>query len=296
MLGNYISKDTLPGDLLGNLEAVTLNAGSSFLSGQATSSFAKVNNIVSNALLDYHTVVDKNLLDKLTTQLIDHAVTVTTNELSSYLAEKTAEVIDFKKITGVLAESITYWTKENIKTPAEILEIIKTKNVQEEQNKANKKRQEEGINNIKNNITNVVGTLNEYTSNIISSLDSGLSTITAYLTMGPDWVVTKVNSYVALGIEKAETFIGEQVDFVIKVRDTTIDAVGHGIGVAAAEVVNKIAINSAKKLKADAEGLVSQVQVKAMNAITKAVMIIRQLTGIAIPIVFPPLPKLTSLF
>ena len=152
------------------------------------------------------------------------------------------------------------------------------------------------MSNVKDTISNTVGTLKEYTSNTINSLDSGLSTITAYLTMGPDWVVTKVNSYVALGIEKAETFIGEQVDFVLNVRDTTIDAIGHGIGTAAAEVVNKIAINAAKKLKSDAEGLISQVQVKAMNAITKAVMIIRQLTGIAIPIVFPPLPSLTSLF
>lgn len=296
MLGNYISKDTLPGDLLGNLEAVTLNAGSSFLAGQATSVFAPVANIASNAMLAVNTVTDPNLLNKLTKDLIAHAVTVTTNELTAYLTDKTTEILDFGKMTGVLAESITYWTKESILTPAEILDKIKTKNVEQEQNKANKKRQEEGISNVKETISNTVGTLKEYTSNTINSLDSGLSTITAYLTMGPDWVVTKVNSYVALGIEKAETFIGEQVDFVLNVRDTTIDAIGHGIGTAAAEVVNKIAINAAKKLKSDAEGLISQVQVKAMNAITKAVMIIRQLTGIAIPIVFPPLPSLTSLF
>lgn len=296
MLGNYISKDSLPGDLLGNLEAVTINAGSSFLAGQATSVFAPVANIGDNALLIKNTVTDPNLIKKISTDLIEHAVTVTTNELISYLSDKTTELLDFGKLTGVLAESITYWTKEKLMTPAEILDLIKTKDVQEEQEKENKKNQEEGINNVKETISGTVGNLKDYVTNTINSLNSGLSTITAYVTQGPDWIVTKVNSYVALGIEKAESFIGEQVDFVINVRDTTIDAVGQGIGSAAAEVVNKIAINAAKKLKADAEGLVSQVQTKAMNAITKAIMVVRQLTGIAIPPVYPELPKLTSLF
>lgn len=296
MLGNYISKDSLPGDLLGNLEAVTINAGSSFLAGKATSVFAPVANIGDNALLIKNTVTDPNLIKKISTDLIEHAVTVTTNELISYLSDKTTELLDFGKLTGVLAESVTYWTKEKLMTPAEILDLIKTKNVQEEQEKENKKNQEEGINNVKETISGTVGSLKDYVTNTINALDSGLSTITAYVTQGPDWVVTKVNSYVALGIEKAESFIGEQVNFVINVRDTTIDAIGQGIGSAAAEVVNKIAINAAKKLKADTEGLVSQTQTKAMNAITKAIMVVRQLTGIAIPPVYPKLPKITSLF
>ena len=126
MLGQYISKDTLPGDLLGNLEQVTLNAGSSFLAGAATSSFAKTGNIVSNTGVIINTVTDPNLYKKLTTDLIQHAVTVTTNELTSYMMDKTTELLDFGKITSVLTESITYWTKENLMTPGEILEIVKT--------------------------------------------------------------------------------------------------------------------------------------------------------------------------
>lgn len=296
MLGNYITKDNLPGNLLGNLEAVTLNAGSSFLAGQPTSSFAKVGNIVSNGGTIVNTVTDPNLYKKLTTDLIQHAVTVTTNELTSYLMDKTTEILDFGKVTSVLTESITYWTKENIITPAEILDIIKTKKVEDENKKQAQEDQKKGINDIKENITKTVGTLKEYTEKTIGSLDSGLETITAYLTMGPDWVVNKVNSYVALGIEKTESFIGEQVDFALHVRDTAIDALGQGIGTAAAGIVNNIAINAAKKLKADTEGLIANVQVKATNAIVKAIMMIRQLTGIAIPPVIPPLPKLTDLF
>ena len=296
MLGQYITKDNLPGDLLGNLEAVTLNAGSSFLAGQATSSFAGVGNIVSNAGTIYNTVTDINLYKKITTDLIAHAVTVTTNELTSYIMDKTTELLDFNKLTGVLTDSIAYWTKAKLKTPGEILAEIATTNLQVEQAKQAAKEQKEGIANIINNITYTVGVLKNYADKTIGSLDAGLSTITAYLTMGPDWVVTKVNSYVALGIERTESFIDEQLRFLIRGRDTAIDALGQGIGSGAAEVVNKIAIGAAKKIKSDSEGLIAQVQVKATNAIVKAVMIIRQLTGIAIPPVIPPMPKLSSLF
>ena len=296
MLGQYISKDTLPGDLLGNLEQVTLNAGSSFLAGAATSSFAKTGNIVSNTGVIINTVTDPNLYKKLTTDLIQHAVTVTTNELTSYMMDKTTELLDFGKITSVLTESITYWTKENLMTPGEILEIVKTKKVQEEQEKQAKEDQKRGINDIIKNLTKIAGDIKDYGDKTIGSLDSGLSTITAYLTMGPDWVVNKVNSYVALGIEKAESFIGTYTDIAIQARDSAIDTIGHGIGVGAAGIVNNIAISAAKKTKADSEGLIANVQTKATNAIVKAIMMIRQLTGIAIPPVIPPLPKLTSLF
>lgn len=296
MLGQYISKDTLPGDLLGNLEQVTLNAGSSFLAGAATNSFAKTGNIVSNAGVIINTVTDPNLYKKLTTDLIQHAVTVTTNELTSYMMDKTTELLDFGKITSVLTESITYWTKENLMTPGEILEIVKTKKVQEEQEKQAKEDQKRGINDIIKNLTKTAGDIKDYGDKIIGSLDSGLSTITAYLTMGPDWVVNKVNSYVALEIEKAESFIGTYTDIAIQARDSAIDTIGHGIGVGAAGIVNNIAIGAAKKTKADSEGLIANVQTKATNAIVKAIMMIRQLTGIAIPPIIPPLPKLTSLF
>ena len=296
MLGQYISKDTLPGDLLGNLEQVTLNAGSSFLAGAATSSFAKTGNIVSNTGVIINTVTDPNLYKKLTTDLIQHAVTVTTNELTSYMMDKTTELLDFGKITSVLTESITYWTKENLMTPGEILEIVKTKKVQEEQEKQAKEDQKRGINDIIKNLTKIAGDIKDYGDKTIGSLDSGLSTITAYLTMGPDWVVNKVNSYVALGIEKAESFIGTYTDIAIQARDSAIDTIGHGIGVGAAGIVNNIAISAAKKAKADSEGLIANVQTKATNAIVKTIMMIRQLTGIAIPPVIPPLPKLTSLF
>lgn len=296
MLGQYISKDTLPGDLLGNLEQVTLNAGSSFLAGAATSSFAKTGNIISNTGVIINTVTDPNLYKKLTTDLIQHAVTVTTNELTSYMMDKTTELLDFGKITSVLTESITYWTKENLMTPGEILEIVKTKKIQEEQEKQAKEDQKRGINDIIKNLTKTAGDIKDYSDKIIGSLDSGLSTITAYLTMGPDWIVNKVNSYVALEIEKAESFIGTYTDIAIQARDSAIDTIGHGIGVGTAGIVNNIAIGAAKKTKADSEGLIANVQIKATNAIVKAIMMIRQLTGIAIPPVIPPLPKLTSLF
>lgn len=295
MIGNYISKDTLPGDLLGNLEAVTINAGSSFLAGAATSTFSKTLDTADNVALIYNTVVDPNLYKKITKDLIEHCVTVTTTELTTYISDKTTELLSFDKIQNVLADSITYWTKEKLITPAEILDIIKTKDMEKENKKEMEKQQKAKMNEIKEKITNTVGSMTYYADKTISSLNAGIESITAYVTMGPDWVVTKVNSYVGQAIEKVETFVGTQSDFLIRSRDTAIDALGQGIGSMGAAVINRIAINAAKKVKSTAEALISKVQTKALNAITKAIMIVRQLTGIAIPIVFPPLPKLTSL-
>ena len=79
-------------------------------------------------------------------------------------------------------------------------------------------------------------------------------------------------------------------------RDAAIDTLGKSVGLMAANITNQISINLAKKKKADAEKLISLTQTKVLNVITKAVMVVRQMTGIAIPPVYPKLPKITSLF
>jgi hypothetical protein len=199
-------------------------------------------------------------------------------------------------MTGVLAESVTYWTKEKMMSPAEILDKIQTKNVSEEAEKAREETKQSTISNLKDSGSATFGVVKDYAENIIKSLNSGIPTITAYISRGPDWVISNVNTYVSLGIHKAESFIGEQVNNAINARNAAIDALGEEIGGATAEVTNQIALNTAKKAKASSEAMVSQTQTKAMNAITKALMLVRQITGVAIPPVYPPMPKLTDLF
>ena len=297
ILGTYIKRENLPGDFLGNLEAVTINAGSKFLSGQASNIFnGQVNNIVSNSMLIYNTVTDKSLIDKLSKQLIEHCVTVVTNELTTYVKDKTTDLLSLDKIQNVLADSITYWTKEKILSPKEILDKIATKNIEKEDKKRQAQIQKDQLANIKTTITNGVGDIKDFMNNTISSLDSGLSTITAYITQGPDWVITQTNTYVSLAINKVESFVGKQANFLEHSRDAAIDVLGKTIGTMAANIVNTIATNAAKKAKAESEKLISVTQTKVFNTITKAIMLVRQLTGIAVPIPFPKLPNLASLF
>ena len=66
-------------------------------------------------------------------------------------------LFDFKGMISTLTNSITYWTKETIETPQQILEEIKTKNIQEENKKSMENAQKEGIENIKSNISYSVG-------------------------------------------------------------------------------------------------------------------------------------------
>lgn len=296
-IGTYIKRENLPGDLWGNLEAVTVNAGSRFLSGEASNIFnGSVRNIIDNSTLLYNTVTNQALIDKLSKQLIEHCVTITTNELIAYMKDKTTDLLSLDKIQNVLADSVTYWTKEKLLSPGEILEKIATKDIDKENKKRQTQIQKEQMSNIKTTITDGVGKIKEFTENTLNSLDSGLSTITAYITQGPDWVITQANTYVGVAINKVESFISTQTDFLERSRDAAIDSLGNALGTMAANIVNTVALNAAKKAKSEAEKLISITQTKVLNVITKAIMIVRQLTGIAIPPVYPKLPSLTSLF
>jgi len=295
-IGTYIKAENLPGDLLGRLEAVSLNSGANFLAGKASSAFAREKEAANNAMTAFNTITNPEVLKSISTDLIQHAVQVTTNRLSAYISEKTTELLDFKGMISTLTNSITYWTKESIISPQQILEEIKTIDIEKEIKKSSENAQKEGIENIKSNISGSVGKINEFYETNMSQLTNGLETITAYITNGPSWVISTVNSYVAQVINKVEGFVGAQVNSVISFRDKTIDTIGEKIGTGLAQPINTKAKNVAKKAKADSEKLISSVQTKAMNGIAQALMAVRKLTGIAIPNVFPKLPKLTSLF
>lgn len=294
-ISNYITKDGLPGDLLGNLELATANVGAGFLAGEAANLLKKPSNIASNAIEIYNTVTDINLIKELTVGLVEHCATVTINRLSSYITDKTTDLLSIDKMQDVLVDSITYWTSYYIIKPDEILGMIQTVKSEDAVNDTSNEQKETKFQKIVEDATNVVGTCKEYVDKTIGSLDEGISTITAYVSMGPDWVVTTVNSYVGQAISKAEGFIGEKVEFAIRCRDTAIDSIGNGLGYTAACVVNGAAIIAAKAVKAATEQLIADAQVKVQNVLTKAIMVVRQLTGIAIPPIYPPLPKLTSL-
>lgn len=292
---SYIKKEDLPGDLIGNIDAITINVGSKFLAGEASNVFAREKKIVSDAVTAVNTVIDPNLISKLSKELIEHAITVTTKELSTYVIDKTEDLLSVQKITDGLAYYTAYWTKVHIKPLSEIMASINTKSTEDENKKNQEKIKEEKINEIKTNISEGLGKINEFRDNTLNSLEAGIGTITSYITLGSKWVITQTNSYVKLAIDKTESFIGEKAQALEDMRDQALSGVGDIIGNLAADIVNKQAEKVAKKAKVKAEELISKTQTKALNAITKAIMIVRQLTGIAIPPIYPKLPKLTSL-
>jgi len=290
--GVYISKENLPGDLLSNLESVTVNAGSAFLAGEAANLLKKPANIVSNSLKIYNSVTDLEKLKKISIGLVEHSATVMTNELTSYLTDRTTELLSFKKMGDALMESSAYWLKVYTKSPAEILEMINPKKVDDTNRKQSEEEKNKKLEEIKEKATKCYGTCKDYVEKTVGSLDAGISTIAAYVSLGPDWVVTQVNSYVSQAITKAEGFIGSYVDLAIRARDTAIDTLGNGIGAMGAEVVNKIAETAAKKLKTAAEESIMVQFNKAQGMVISLLMKLRELTGIAVPVPNIPLPKL----
>lgn len=294
---NYIRKEGLPGDLLGNLEMVTLNAGSSFLKGEATNIFSQVDNIIDDSLLTFNTVTDLDLIKKITVDLGQHCLTVATGAITSYLSDRFMDLIDVSAITDKVLQSVGYWTQEKIMKPAELLSAITEKpKVEQKSKKLLNEEQEKKLNDIKDKITGGYGKCMEFKDQVLGSLEAGIGTITAYVKMGPDWVVTQANSYTNLIVQKANGFIGSYAYFLENMRDSAIESLGCAIGTAAAETTNAALKLVLKKVESEKEQLAALVQVKAQNVIAKAVMIVRQLTGIAIPPIFPPMPKLTDLF
>ncbi len=292
---SYIKKEDLPGDLIGNIDAITINVGSKFLAGEASNVFAREKKIVSDAVTAVNTVIDPNLISKLSKELIEHAITVTTKELTSYVIDKTEDLLSVSKITDGLTYWTSYWTKAHIKPMSEILAAINTKSVEDENKKNQEKIKTEKIDELKNSISEGIGKINEFRDNTLNSLEAGIGTITSYITLGSKWIITQTNTYVDLAINKTESFIGNQAQLIENTRDQALSSIGNMVGSMAADIVNRQAEKAAKKAKTKAEELISTVQTKALNAITKAIMIVRQLTGIAIPPVYPKLQKLTSL-
>lgn len=292
---SYIKKEDLPGDLIGNIDAITINVGSKFLAGEASNVFAREKKIVSDAVTAVNTVIDPNLISKLSKELIEHAITVTTKELTSYVIDKTEDLLSVSKITDGLAYWTSYWTKAHIKPMSEILASINTKSVEDENKKNQEKIKTEKIDELKNSISEGIGKINEFRDNTLNSLEAGIGTITSYITLGSKWIITQTNTYVDLAINKTESFIGNQAQLIENTRDQALSSIGNMVGSMAADIVNRQAEKAVKKAKTKAEELISTVQTKALNAITKAIMIVRQLTGIAIPPVYPKLQKLTSL-
>ena len=131
---------------------------------------------------------------------------------------------------------------------------------------------------MKSNVDETLGTIND-----------GLGMITAYVTNGPKWVVTKLNSYIGLVIDKSQAFIGSQAEKIENIKQTAISNIAETVGKVAADKINNAAISVAKDNVAKAEKLMVTVQLKAMGLISKAMMMIRELTGIAVPIKLPKL-------
>ena len=286
---NYLTLSELSQDLLSRMEAVTISSGANFLMGQATTAFAREIDIYNNSMLAVNTAVDtaKNI-EKISKELVEISVKKVTGELLSYIQDKQTQILSFDSALKRLGERTLAYTKENLLSPADILSKV-TQKQDDVLAKNEEKKKEENISNLKNTITEKFGKAKDVVNNTINSVQSGVSTITAYVANGPDWVVSKLNSYIGLIIDKSQSFIDNTANAIEGVKNSAIDSLAQSIGLSAAEKINRKAEQVAAENIAKAEKLLVQTQLKAMSLITKALMLVRELTGIAIPMKLPKL-------
>ena len=289
MPGNYLSIGQLPQDLLQRMEAVTLSAGTNFIAGEATSAFAPAIGVYNNSMVAINAAKDfANNVEEIGKELINMSAKKIQSEIVSYVQDKTTELLSFSGVMTYFTKSVAYHTKQNLLSPAEILKKV-TKKQDKIQEEEQKKAQEESINNVKNSIIGKVGEIKSKVDETLGTVNDGLSMITAYVTNGPKWVVTKLNSYIGLVIDKSQSFIGSQAEKIENIKQSAISNIAETVGRVAAEKINNAAISVAKDNITKAEKLMITVQLKAMGLISKAMMMIRELTGIAVPIKLPKL-------
>ena len=284
---NYLTLGELPSDLLERIQAVTITSAANFISGKATTAFARELDIYNNSMLAFNTAKDiTQNITKIGQDLTELCVKKVTTEILAYIQDKQSEILSFDGVMTRLTQGIAYHTKENLLSPADILKkvTLKQDKVLEQEEK---KKQENNISNLKNSVSEKFGKAKEIVDNTINSVQSGVSTITAYVTNGPDWVVSKLNSYIGLVIDKSQSFIGIQANAIQNLKNSAIDSIAEGIGTAAAVKINKKAEEVAAENIAKAEKLIVTVQLKATALISKALMIVRELTGIAVPLKLP---------
>lgn len=284
---NYFSLSDLSQDLLTRMEAVTISSGANFLAGKATTAFARELDIYNNSMLAFNTVKDMTEnIEKIGKELVEMSVQKVTNGILSYIQDKQTEVLSFDGIMSRFTNQVLAYTKANLMSPADILKkvTLKQDKVLEEEEK---KKQENGIANLKNSVTENFGKAKEVVDNTINSVQRGVQTITAYVTNGPQWVVTKLNSYIGLVVDKSQQYIGMVANTIQNMKNSAIDSLAEGIGTAAAVKINKKAEEVAAENISKAEKLMVTVQLKATALISKALMIVRELTGIAVPLKLP---------
>ena len=230
-----------------------------FMKGQATTAFSTVNTMaagVNNVLNAYNTLTNTDYNELITTfsqqtwKFVKDQLAYYGKEEVSYITEKALTLPSY------LAKRTTYWTTYWTK--------IEMANIMDElsndvQATANKQKEDEDKKQTEENIKNFkykTAYINNKVSQVTQNMYSYITTVTQYITTGPDWLQQNLQKTIKKTVDplvkslRKETT--EQYNNVLMFLDGKADEAGHKIASNAAEKKKnqlKKAMVKADKLK-----------------------------------------------
>lgn len=260
------------GDMTPTLGSITIDPGSSFMSGGATSLFKSSVEMVNPNVFTYQLIAPAEVAAEVVLRVTEDVVAFAT----SYLSEKIAEVVTPPNPADILAKAQTYMS-DKIYTMGEVL-----KKLQEDAEKQVKEKQE---NSLDKDIKDKIANINKKISNMKDKVDGVLDKVNTYagyigtfITQGPKWVEAQANALNKTAKDEIAKFVSEQAQTILDEKQKFIDAQAEKLSDQMASVVNSeledTAFKTLKQVFILKEEAISKAKVLAKTAILKVLSLV----------------------
>lgn len=276
----------IPQDIREHIEAVAINRGSQFLTGNPTTLFTTVGTVTASA--GQLAGAATGLVSGTAKQAADAAAAAATlpvelaSELAQYTSAKLGQtlgrVLSFPSMGDVTARSMKYF-KERLMSPGDILKELligneKLIDINEETSNLKK------LKNMQKKVSKIMGDVSKKVSDFTLDAQDKFAEIVNFAGEGADFIEDKLS----IAENESKRFIDNQLDQVIKYTDKhkeeVVDNLAKSIGYAAADKVNaELRRQAQKKLKKVDQG-VANVKISANALVGKAILNLKATLGL----------------
>ena len=296
-------KERLTNELGDKLRSVEMDVTSSFLSGKICSPLlATVDNAsmqaqaiargTLNAAAKAGLYITKDGLRYDPTVMTDTAGLIVNSAMQSAMSELVRlkdnairEITYIPDPSLIVKKAISYFAY-NVQNEIKINELLDDLHVDED--KKEEERKEEHVNKTFDKINKFITyqlPKVSYTINTVSyNINNAVSTATAYMSFGPEWVSENVAYYIADGSYIAETFLNDKTKKLNDYKMELYNRAAKSISDEMTKQYEELIKQNVKEINDEQEVGKAKAKSKAMSLIQKANLAIMSKTGIKIPI------------
>lgn len=296
-------KERLTNELGDKLRSVEMDVTSSFLSGKICSPLlATVDNAsmqaqaiargTLNAAAKAGLYITKDGLRYDPTVMTDTAGLIVNSAMQSAMSELVRlkdnairEITYIPDPSLIVKKAISYFAY-NVQNEIKINELLDDLHVDED--KKEEERKEEHVNKTFDKLNKFITyqlPKVSYTINTVSyNINNAISTATAYMSFGPEWVSENVAYYIADGSYIAETFLNDKTKKLNDYKMELYNRAAKSISDEMTKQYEELIKQNVKEINDEQEVGKANAKSKAMSLIQKANLAIMAKTGIKIPI------------